>query len=80
MGEGGGGGAISYDGEKAWSSINHSILSALDGPLCPVFLTNLEGKVGKVGKGGKVGKVGKVGRVGKVGKVGKEGKEGRLRE
>jgi hypothetical protein len=30
-GEGGlkgvGGGAISYDGEKAWSSINHSILS-----------------------------------------------------
>jgi hypothetical protein len=36
--------------------------------LCPVFLTNLEGKVGKVG------------RVGKVGKVGKEGKEGRLRE
>jgi len=41
---------------------------------CPVFLTNLEGKVGKVCK---VGKVGKVGRVGKVGKV---GKEGRLRE
>jgi hypothetical protein len=41
---------------------------------CPVFLTNLEGKVGKVGK---VGEVGKVGRVGKVGKV---GKEGRLRE
>jgi hypothetical protein len=24
----GGGGAKSYDGEKAWSSINHSILSA----------------------------------------------------
>ncbi len=44
---------------------------------CPVFLTNLEGKVGKVGK---VGEVGKVGRVGKVGKVGNEGKEGRLRE
>jgi hypothetical protein len=39
--------------------------------LCPVFLTNLEGKVGKVDK------VDKVGRVGKVGKV---GKEGRLRE
>ncbi len=36
--------------------------------LCPVFLTNLEGKVGKVGK------------VGRVGKVGKVGKEGRLRE
>ncbi len=35
---------------------------------CPVFLTNLEGKVGKVGK------------VGRVGKVGKVGKEGRLRE
>ena len=35
---------------------------------CPVFLTNLEGKVGKVG------------RVGKVDKVGKVGKEGRLRE
>ncbi len=34
---------------------------------CPVFLTNLEGKVGKVGK------VGRVVRVGKVGKVGKEG-------
>jgi hypothetical protein len=45
--------------------------------LCPVFLTNLEGKVGKVGK---LGKVGKVGRVGKVGMVGKVGKEGRLRE
>jgi hypothetical protein len=44
---------------------------------CPVFLTNLGGKVGKVGK---VGRVGRVGRVGKVGKVGKEGKEGRLRE
>jgi hypothetical protein len=41
---------------------------------CPVFLTNLGGKVGKVGN------VGKVGRVGKVGKVGKEGKDGRLRE
>ncbi len=41
---------------------------------CPVFLTNLEGKVGEVGKVGKVGKGGKVGRVGKV------GKEGRLRE
>ncbi len=27
-GEGVGGGAKSYDGEKAWSSINHSILSA----------------------------------------------------
>ncbi len=26
--------------------------------LCPVFLTNLEGKVGKVGRVGKVGKVG----------------------
>jgi hypothetical protein len=26
-GGGGGGGAKSYDGEKAWSSINHSILS-----------------------------------------------------
>jgi hypothetical protein len=35
---------------------------------CPVFLTNLEGKVGKVGK------------VGRVGMVGKVGKEGRLRE
>ncbi len=35
---------------------------------CPVFLTNLEGKVGKVGK------------VGRVGKVGNVGKEGRLRE
>ncbi len=42
--------------------------------LCPVFLTNLQGKVGKVSK------VGKVGRVGRVGKVGKVGKEGRLRE
>ncbi len=40
---------------------------------CPVFSTNLEGKVGKVGK---VGNVGKVGRVGKVGKVGKEGSTG----
>jgi hypothetical protein len=28
-GEGEGGGAKSYDGEKAWSSINRSILSAL---------------------------------------------------
>jgi hypothetical protein len=27
---GGGGGAKSYDGEKAWSSTNHSILYALD--------------------------------------------------
>ncbi len=44
---------------------------------CPVFLTNLEGKVGEVGK---VGQVGKVGRVGRVGKVGKVGKVGRLRE
>jgi hypothetical protein len=26
-GEGGGGGAQSYDREKAWSSINHSLLS-----------------------------------------------------
>ncbi len=26
------GGAKSYDGEKAWSSINHSILSVLDRP------------------------------------------------
>jgi hypothetical protein len=26
MGERGGGGAKSYDSEKAWSSINHSIL------------------------------------------------------
>jgi hypothetical protein len=25
--EGAGGGAISYGGEKAWSSVNHSILS-----------------------------------------------------
>ncbi len=25
---------------------------------CPVFLTNLEGKVGKVGKVGRVGRVG----------------------
>ncbi len=47
---------------------------------CPVFLTNLEGKVGKVDEVGKVSKVSKVGRVGKVGKVGKEGKEGRLLE
>jgi hypothetical protein len=31
--------------------------------LCPVFLTNLEGKVGKVGRVGKVGKVGKEGRL-----------------
>jgi hypothetical protein len=30
---------------------------------CPVFLTNLEGKVGKVGRVGKVGKVGKEGRL-----------------
>jgi hypothetical protein len=30
---------------------------------CPVFLTNLEGKVGKVGKVGRVGKVGKEGRL-----------------
>ncbi len=37
---------------------------------CPVFVTNLEGKVGKVGKIGKVGKVGRVGKVGKVGKAG----------
>jgi len=29
---------------------------------CPMFLTNLEGKVGKVGKVGRVGKVGKEGR------------------
>ncbi len=28
-GGGGGGGAGSYDGEKAWSSINHSILSGM---------------------------------------------------
>ncbi len=28
-GEGGGGGAKSYDGEKAWSYINRSILSGL---------------------------------------------------
>ncbi len=27
VGGGGGGGAKSYDGEKAWSSVNHSILS-----------------------------------------------------
>ncbi len=51
-----------------------------DSELCPVFLTNLKGKVDKVGKVGKVGKIGKVGKVGRVGKVGKEGKEGRLRE
>ncbi len=30
MGEGGGRGAKSYDRKKAWSSINHSILSVLD--------------------------------------------------
>jgi hypothetical protein len=29
------------------------------GVQCPVFLTNLEGKVGKVGRVGEVGKVGK---------------------
>ncbi len=52
----------------------YSVYSLGDTIPCPVFLTNLEGKVGKVDK---VGKVGKVGRVGKVGKV---GKEGRLRE
>jgi hypothetical protein len=28
--------------------------------LCPVFLTNLEGKVGRVGKVGKVGKEGRL--------------------
>ncbi len=33
---------------------------------CPVFLTNLEGKVGKVGKVGRIGKVGKVGKVGRL--------------
>ncbi len=33
---------------------------------CPVFLTNLEGKVGKVGKVGRVGKVGKVGMKGRL--------------
>jgi|LakMenEpi03Aug12_release.lakeMendotaPanAssembly.Ray.scaffolds.fasta_scaffold3664406_1 hypothetical protein len=32
MGEGGGGrGTESYDGKKAWSSINHSILGASNG-------------------------------------------------
>ena len=31
--------------------------------LCPVFLTNLEGKVGKVGRVGKVGKVCTEGRL-----------------
>jgi hypothetical protein len=31
-GEGGGGGTKSYDGDKTWSSINHSILS---GPIHP---------------------------------------------
>jgi hypothetical protein len=30
-GEEGGGGAKTYDGEKAWSSINHSILSGWSG-------------------------------------------------
>jgi hypothetical protein len=29
-GEGGGGGAKSYDGEKAWSSVNHSIFMQIE--------------------------------------------------
>ncbi len=37
-----------------------SILYRVHLSLCPVFLTNLEGKVGKVGKVGRVGKVCKV--------------------
>jgi hypothetical protein len=32
-GEGGGGGAKSYDGEKVWSSVNHSMLSGIQYPL-----------------------------------------------
>jgi hypothetical protein len=44
------------------------VMSCFPSVQCPVFLTNLEGKVGKVGK------------VGRVGKEGKVGKEGRLRE
>ncbi len=40
---GGGGGAKSYDGEKAWSSINHSILSGSKHHLYPVdFVQVLE--------------------------------------
>jgi|688.fasta_scaffold545491_1 hypothetical protein len=42
-GEGGGGGANAYDGEKAWFSINHSILSSPEYTLyivhCTMFCT-----------------------------------------
>ncbi len=38
-GTGWGGGAKSYDGEKAWSSINHSIVSALQSQKVSRFCT-----------------------------------------
>jgi hypothetical protein len=48
-GEGSGGGAKSYNGEKDWSSINHPILSAADGP--EVFSIIFEiSDVGKISK------------------------------
>jgi hypothetical protein len=42
-------------GKQKWPS---RVKFTLD--LCPVFLTNLEGKVGRVGKVGKVGKEGRL--------------------
>jgi hypothetical protein len=42
-GEGGGGGAKSYDGEKVWASINHSVLSeAVPIPLAAFFTHVIE--------------------------------------
>jgi hypothetical protein len=52
LGTGGGGGS------RRCSDRPHPFLQH-----CPVFLTNLEGKVGKVGRVGKVGKVDKEGRL-----------------
>ncbi len=37
-GEGGGGGAKSYDNKKAWSSINYSILSGVQNVYCCEYL------------------------------------------
>jgi hypothetical protein len=43
-GEGGWGGAKSYEGEKVWSSINHSMLSA--GPAYRAVLSEAENSAG----------------------------------
>ncbi len=49
-GERGVGGAKSYDGEKAWSSVNHSILSARNASWC-VVVEEILAKSSKIVRG-----------------------------